>query len=171
MTQPKYQLTFLEFSAVASETFCQGRLILSMAKNDGTPWNLSIAFDRPKRPNRTKEHVRICYTPHSTFTFMFWPGLEVSCLQNGHSILGKLENGHCAEPSARSGAPIGCLELFLGWRYGGCHALARPCHGNCHRDSITTVAAHGRSSCCEVSDDTSRTPFAAKSFQLQSESA
>ena len=107
----------------------------------------------------------------STFTFMFWPGLEVSCLQNGLSILGKLENGHCAEPSPRSGALIGCLWVFPGWRDGGGHALARPRHGNCHGDSITTVAAHGRSFCCDLFDDTSCTPFAAKSFKLQSESA
>ena len=107
----------------------------------------------------------------STFTLTFWPGLEVSCLQNGHSILGKLENGHSAEPSTRSGAPIGCLELFPGWRDGGGHALARPRHGNCHSDSITTVAAQGRSSCCDLSDDTSCTSSASKSFQLQTESA
>ena len=83
-----------------------------------------------------REYFFMEFRPSSTFTFMFWPGLEVSCLQNGHSIQGKLENGHCAEPSARSGAPIGCLELFLGWRYGGGHALARPRHGNCQETQL-----------------------------------
>ena len=61
-----------------------------------------------------RENFFMEFWPPSTFTFMFWPGLEVSCLQNGHSILGKLENGHCAEPSPRSGALIGCLWVFPG---------------------------------------------------------